>query len=62
MINAYIRLASNLRWLELFGQGPRAVRQGRTNCELGVARVTPRLRTLLFSVCIWNEAAVLDTF
>jgi hypothetical protein len=35
--------ASNLRWPELFRQGPGAVRQGRTNCELGVARVAPRI-------------------
>jgi hypothetical protein len=54
--------ASNLRWPELFGQGPGAVRQGRTNCELGVARVTPRIGTVLFSVCVWNEAVVLDIF
>jgi hypothetical protein len=42
IINVYI-CASNLRWPELFGQGPRAVRQGRTNCEVGVARVAPRV-------------------
>jgi hypothetical protein len=35
--------ASNLRWPELFGQGPGAVRQGRTNCELGVARASAGL-------------------
>jgi hypothetical protein len=42
IINVYI-CASNLRWPELFGQGPRAVRQGRSNCEVGVARVAPRV-------------------
>jgi hypothetical protein len=42
IINVYI-CASNLRWPELFGQDPRAVRQGRTNCEVGVARVAPRV-------------------
>jgi hypothetical protein len=35
--------ASVSRWPELFGQGPRAVRQGRSNCEVGVARVAPRV-------------------
>jgi hypothetical protein len=32
IINVHIR-ASILRWPELFGQGPRAVRQGHSNCE-----------------------------
>jgi hypothetical protein len=59
IINVYI-CASNLRWPELFGQGPRAVRQGRSNCEVGVARVAPRVLNRVFSVRLKNEAVVLD--
>jgi hypothetical protein len=51
IINVYIR-ASNLRWPELFGQGPRAVRQGRSNCEVGVARVAPRVLKGSQRMCI----------
>jgi hypothetical protein len=61
IINVYI-CASNLRWPELFGQGPRAVRQGRSNCEVGVVRVAQRVLNRVVSVCVWNEVAVLDTF
>jgi hypothetical protein len=61
IINVYI-CASNLRWPELFGQGPRAVRQGRSNCEVGVARVAPRVLNRVFSVRLKNEAVVLDVF
>jgi hypothetical protein len=54
--------ASNLRWPELFGQGPRAVRQGRSNCEVGVACVAPRVLNDRVSVRLKNEVVVLDVF
>jgi hypothetical protein len=50
IINVYIR-TSYLRWFELFGQGPSAVRQGRSNCEVGVVRVAPRVGRIV-SVCV----------
>jgi hypothetical protein len=54
--------ASVSRWPELFGQGPRAVRQGRSNCEVGVARVAPRVLNDTVSVRLKNEVVVLDVF
>jgi hypothetical protein len=54
--------ASVSRWPELFGQGPRAVRQGRSNCELGVARVAPRVLNERVSVRLKNEVVVIDVF
>jgi hypothetical protein len=58
IINVYI-CASNLRWPELFSQGPRAVRQGRSNCKVGVARVAPRVfEQNSQRICVWNETVV----
>jgi hypothetical protein len=54
--------ASVSRWPELFGQGPRAVRQGRSNCEVGVARVAPRVLNDIVSVRLKNEVVVLVVF
>jgi hypothetical protein len=36
--------------------------RGRSNCEVGVARVAPRVLNRVVSVCVWNEVVVLDTF
>jgi hypothetical protein len=49
-------------WPELFGQGLRAVRQGRSNCEVGVARVVPRVWNDIVSVRLKNEVVMLDVF
>jgi hypothetical protein len=54
--------ASVSRWPELFGQGPRAVRQGRSNCEVGVACVARRVLNDTVSVRLKNEVVVLDMF
>jgi hypothetical protein len=54
--------ASVSHWPELFGQGPRAVRQGRSNCEVGVACVAPRVLNDIVSVRLKNEVVVLDVF
>jgi hypothetical protein len=37
-------------------------RQGRSNCEVGVARVAPGVLNRVFSVRLKNEVVVLDVF
>jgi hypothetical protein len=45
IIYAKFRSCVELALARAVGQGPGAAREGRPNCELGVARASPRLGT-----------------